>query len=330
MEEFLNKLYSYENFGIYLIISIVVLIILFFVILFFGKKDKKEREIEATKKLQQINADAFKDDSIVETVEVNNNLTENIQVDSVNNNDLEEQISDVTPVIEEVPTIMNNTEESEEYEIPEPVLPTVEQPQIEVTEPTINLNLEIPEVPVVEPVKEINNELSSIEQKEEFNISTIEEISPILEKIEEKQLVFNDTNIEDVPVVPVIEQIEEKVVEPIVSDEVEVPTFNFDEIVKSVEETKKPENTYTRGPQIFSSVYVPEKEDVKVEEEPKIEIPEIKEIPKTNDEMDFELPTLKKDVKVEEETEIKEEKIEMPVLNDYDLDNLSGETYDIK
>ena len=71
MEEFLESLYNYEYFGFYLIISIIVLVLLFLVILFFGKKDQKVREVEATKKLQQINAEAFKEEETKEKVEVN-------------------------------------------------------------------------------------------------------------------------------------------------------------------------------------------------------------------------------------------------------------------
>ena len=62
MDNFLNNLYSYDNFGIYLIIAIVILVILFFLILFFGKKDKKNRELEETKRLQKLNPDLFKMD----------------------------------------------------------------------------------------------------------------------------------------------------------------------------------------------------------------------------------------------------------------------------
>ena len=60
MDNFLDNLYSYDNFGIYLIIAIVILVILFFLILFFGKKDKKNRELEETKRLQKLNPDLFK------------------------------------------------------------------------------------------------------------------------------------------------------------------------------------------------------------------------------------------------------------------------------
>lgn len=287
MEEFLNKLYSYEYFGIYLIISIVVLVLLFIVILFFGKKDQKEREIIATKKLQQINNDAFKDDSIEEKLEVTNE--EKLENDTI-----------IVPTIDEVPSIM----EISENEIPEPVLPVSEDTNVEeIIEPAMD-------VPVVEETPVLAKEPE-----------VIEEIAPLLDKIEEKPLVFNDINIEP----------EEKVVDikleaPVVEkEEIEVPTFDFDEIVKSVEETKK-EQTYTKGPEIFSSVYVPEKEI----ELPKVEEPEVK----IENDLGFELPTLKKTTPVEELkeeviTEVKEEKIEMPVLNDYNLDNLSGETYTI-
>lgn len=316
MEELLNKLYSYEYFGIYLTISIVVLIILFFVILFFGKKDKKEREIIATKKLQQINEDAFKDDSIATNLEVNNNLVED--ENERNLNIVNEQTNEI-PEIDEVPSIINNVEESNENEIPEPVLPNVE-------ENTSVLN--------IEPIQDINVEESVIENNEELVSPVIEEISPILERVEEKPLVFNDLEVEE-PVVPIIEQVkEEPIVEQSFEEEIEVPTFNFDEVVKSVEETKKVES-YTKGPQIFSSVYVPEKKEEPVVEESKIEIPEVKEVSNISDDLDIELPTLKKDVVVEEKKEEpiieeKEDKIELPVLNDYDLDNLSGETYTIK
>ena len=73
MNEFMNKMYSYDNFGIYLILAIVILVILFFVILFFGKKDKKNRELEETKRLEKLNPDLFKDDSKEEKVEVIDN-----------------------------------------------------------------------------------------------------------------------------------------------------------------------------------------------------------------------------------------------------------------
>ena len=266
MEEFLNNLYNYEFFGFYLIISIIILVLLFLIILFFGKKDQKHREIEATKKLQKINAEAFKEETIEEKLEVETNIEEK---------NLEEN---TTP--EEAP-ILNFVETSED--IPEPILPVMEEVSEE-------------KEPIIEEIKEENNE-------------------PLLDKIEEKPLVFDNTNIFDNNFV---EQVQEEV-----KEEIEVPEFNLEEVIKEVEEVKNT-NNYSKGPQIFSSVYVPEKKEEKKEEIelPKVEIP----VEKALEDLEFELPSLKKDeIKVEE----KKEDIEIPILNDYNLDELSGETYTI-
>jgi len=323
MEEFLNKLYNYEYFGIYLIISIIVLVILFCVILFLGKKDQREREKTATLKLQQINSDAFKDESIEEKLEIPNVLSQDLENDTI----IVPNIGDLT----ETPNELND-------EIPEPVLPEIPESNdfiynepTQIIEPILN---EMKVEPEVEIPMEVNAPTyESIEEvKEDINVT------PLLEKVEEKPLMFNDINNEiiipdfskefnvEVPVAPAVEE------------EIEVPTFNFDEIVKGVEETKK-EQTYTKGPEIFSSVYVPKKEEVEI---PKIEVPEIAfpKVEPVND-LGIELPTLKKEVvkeqKIEETTPVieaqaeekTEDKIEIPVLNDYNLDSLSGEIYNI-
>ncbi|MBE6156232.1 MAG: hypothetical protein E7161_00595 [Firmicutes bacterium] len=313
MEEFLNKLYSYEYFGTYLVISIVVLILLFFVILFFGKKDQREREKTATLKLQQINNDAFKEESIIEQVEVPNITQEILENDTI----IVPNIGDMSGVVEEVSD-----------EIPEPVLPNIEEsiqsvPEEKADEASV---VETPilepvlDMPIVEPTAEIEIQ-SVVEEKED-------EITPLLEKIEEKPLLFNEFNINyEVPKIEAINESPKPNESTEIQSELEVPIFNFDEIVKDVEETKK-EQTYTKGPEIFSSVYVPKKEEVEL---PKVDIPEVKE--PVNNDLDFELPTLKKDVvaepKEEPVEEVKEEKIEMPVLNDYNLDSILGETYNI-
>jgi len=274
MEEFLNNLYSYEYFGFYLILSIIVLVILFIIILFFGKKDQKEREIEATKKLQQINSEAFKEETNEEKLELS---SEHYLDDTI-----------VVPNINDVP-IFNNVEEDDE--IPEPVIPVVEQEEPVVDEIKI-------EAPVVEE-----------EQQEEFSFE------PLLEKIEEKPLAIDNTNIFNEEFVEQVIETPKVEIKPVV-EEIEVPEFNFDEIVKDVEEVKLNES-YNKGPQIFSSVYVPEKKEEPVIEMPKAEIPAVKE----EEDLGFELPSLKK-----EETK---EEIEVPVLNDYNLDELSGESYTI-
>lgn len=263
MKDFLDTIYSYDYFSFYLILSIVVLILLFLVILFFGKKDKKNREIEATRKLEQINADTFKEVSVGEKLEVNNLESENL-ADTF-----------TAPNVEEMPTL--NYIEADK-EIIEPILPTEDN-----------------------NIDEIYNETSE----------------PILEKIEEKPLVFEDTNIllNDVIIETEDKQTEEEMVLPIQEsekiEETTVPEFNFDSILKEVEEKKEQESQIDIEP-IFSPNYVNTKEEIPVD--------------KAIQDLEFELPSLKK----EEIKESKVEEIDVPILNDYNLDELSGEIYNIK
>lgn len=49
--EFLDKLYSNENFGIVLIMIIAILVVLFIIVLVLGMRDKRKRELEKTIKL---------------------------------------------------------------------------------------------------------------------------------------------------------------------------------------------------------------------------------------------------------------------------------------
>ncbi len=106
--DFLESLYSIENFGIYLFIIIGILVVLFLVVLFFGRKDQKKRK-ELEDKLEQTKIstrDAFKDVSEeptnvevpalepeVENIKEENEMTfspeKNITTNAVLNSDLE-------------------------------------------------------------------------------------------------------------------------------------------------------------------------------------------------------------------------------------------------
>lgn len=298
-EKILEQLYSYEYFGVYLTISIVVLVILFFVILFFGKKDQREREKTATLKLQQINNEAFKEEITEEKLEI----TE------------ENKLENDTII---VPNINTFTEEVEE--IPEPVLPTMDNVEsiANYNEPTL----------VMDPVEENQITKEIIEPTfPSVPEQTLIMDTPILSEKEETPLVINNfESVKSEVEVPVIESVSD-ILPKEEQEEIEVPTFNFDEIIKTVEETKDEEKPVAKGPQIFSSVYVPPKE------EPVVELP--KETA-NDEELDFELPTLKKEVVEDKAEPIQEsvvelpkveDEIEMPILNDYNLDELSGETY---
>ncbi len=269
MEEFLNTIYSYEYFGFYLIMAIIVLVILFLVILFFGKKDQKNREIEATKKLEQLNTNAFKEEPIEEKLEINEPNKETNLEDTI-----------VVPNMENMPTL-NYVEENEE--IPEPVLPTME---------------------------------NIVEEKVEEKTDIYE---PILDKIEEKPLALDSTNTFTNEFISQVEESNDIVKED-ASEEIKVPEFNLENIMKDIEDTKevKIEEKPINNEPIFSSVYVPEKEET---EPIKEEIP----VEKAMEDLEFELPSLKK----EETEENNREEIEVPILKDYNLDELSGETYNI-
>ena len=168
---------------------------------------------------------------------------------------------------------------------------------VKIFEETINEDTTVEEPIFEEPKLEINEE-------------------PLLERVEEKPLAIDNTNIFNNDFISEIVEETKEINEPIKDEEeIEVPKFNFDESVKEVEEVKKNE-TYTKGPQIFSSVYVPEKKE-EVKEE-KIELPVVEE----TEDIGFELPSLKKE-------ETKEDVIEKPILTDYNLDELSGESYTI-
>ena len=260
MEEFLNKLYNYEYFGTYLMIAIAVLVLLFIIVLFFGNKDKKKREIEETKKLQQINnQDAFKEENNVASVEVPNEVVQEPTM-------TQEKLENETIIVPNINNLAGDTEPTND-DIPEPILPSE------------NSNNE--EVNIEEPV--INNE-QKVEQVNE----------PILEKVEEKPFAFNEQPIELEPIV----NMPEEVAETPATTFADVPDFNFDEIISDVEEIKE-ENNISKPTEVFSSVYAPEKEVVelpKVEEaKPKtddldIELPTLK---KEVEEEQIEKPELK-------------------------------------
>ncbi len=343
MEEFLNNLYSYKYFGTYLMISIVVLLLLFVIILFFGKKDQKKREVEATKKLQQINSeDTFKETSGDVPLEVNtpakeeNKLDDTIVVSNINDVPL------INPVVEEhnetlVPNdepLLNNvnTNLDNVVNLEEPVTENLFKE--EVVKPNIENNNNIDnniQVENLEPINIVNPPLTDStvnpDPSKEYELT-----SPVLDKVEEKPFAFQtlENKVEDnnlafsTPLNRVDSWVQELANSSTVVSDAPVPTFNFDEIVESVNEVKK-EQTYNKGPEVFSSVYAPSKDEPKVSVEPSIDLPHVSvreevKVP-SKEELDIELPTLKKD---------SEKEMEMPALNNYDLDNLTGESYNVK
>ena len=178
--DFLESLYSIENFGIYLFVIIGILVILFLVVLFFGKKDQKKRK-ELEEKLEQTKVssrDAFAEVTPASSLEVPESKNEEVKpVHPVEVH--EEQSSTVSEV---APTVLNsdlassNTHEEIQKEEPkkefdfdaladaiskeladmeknmkdeEPVsdLPKVEPPVVKETVTPVHLNAVAPEMP---------------------------------------------------------------------------------------------------------------------------------------------------------------------------------------
>ena len=289
MNEFMSKMYSYDNFGIYLICAIVILVILFFVILFFGKKDKNNRELEETKRLEKLDLDLFKEDSKEEKLET-------------------KEDSEVTPITNDI------TEE--------PILPIVDNsPEV----PHIEDSL-VPEVPTKE-----NKDIL-----EPINLNSNE---PILEKEEEKPLEFNNLFSsgvleEEISKEVNIDRPSSPVEEPTNNDNIElpeIPEFKEEEIKLDIdhilnnenpneplEKTTEPE----KNVQVFSSVYVP------LKEEETEEVKSESNVEDTDDEDEFDLPQLKSSEDKKEEKPVEEE-VKAEPFNTVNIDSISGESYEI-
>lgn len=244
MEDFLNKLYSYENFSLYLIIAIVVLVILFIIILLFGKKDKKEREIEATKKLEQLNVDnGFKE------------TTEEVRVEVTPKENVLNEDTIVIPTISELP--------KEEIVTEEPKVET-EEPVVEEIKPIEETKEDLEKTVVNLPNIENDNDISiNTLERPEINVNEDVYVSPILNEEVETPLFVN-------------EEVKEEIKMP-EFNEPEIPVFNFDNAMNDVENVYEVPNIEEvkedTNKEIFSSVFVPENKD---NEEEEIELPTLK------------------------------------------------------
>lgn len=225
MDNFLNNLYSYDNFGIYLIIAIVILVILFFLILFFGKKDKKNRELEETKRLQKLNPDLFKMDDEKDKVEsIEENKIEEEVKPIINE---EESIKDTKPEI-----IKENISENNEDEEIKPILTKEEEKPLIIEEEPIQIEEakeeELPEIPAYNPV-EITKDVEEIKE-ENKEVEVAKEEKEKLEKITTPNVeVFSSVYVpkEEKEEIPKVE--EEKPIIDNEDDEFELPALKTDD-----------------------------------------------------------------------------------------------------
>ncbi len=302
--DFLEKLYSNENFGLYLVIAIAVLVVLFFIVLFLGKKDeKKTKELQVAKE---------KEKQLVE-----NNATGPIAIKPIG-----EEVVSQQP--KEEPIALEPITEAKVDETPlaSEAIPTFK-------EVTNEVPLEVKEEPQITNVnltENINNTPEEVDDEtKEFDFEALADaINKELESIKESKNVEVSNDIE-VPVVnmPVIEPVKEEVkeVKPVISEKpFAFPTFETvepDKIPEQVvnKEEIKPEikpviEEKPKMPNVFSSVYVNRNEEKKEEVKP------VKPAP-------FELP---KKIDLPKKAEEKKEEVkEVPSF----LDQIETESYQI-
>ena len=309
MKDFFITLYSNEKFPLYLGIIIIVLIIAFIVIYFLGKKDKKK--IEETQKLQVINEqnnNAFKVEETATPVEVNINQTNpnlSIQPQQVIENQvvtqpvIEQQIVRPTQVIE--PPIVQQTEIQQ---------PVIESPVIDnavvndqvimqpvVNEPVQEIPTQIVDIPVSNPVETpviqetVNKPLEPVMDENSYSAVTFERdepVQPVLKNEPESNFYFN-TQAADNREQPQTSLFNpDPVIEPVLQTDND-PLKHLSDLTNSIEqelnslESKKininnqlpePESNTKVVNNIFSSVYVPPKENINEEDE--IELPKLK------------------------------------------------------
>ncbi len=287
MMDFIYELYQNDNFVLYLTIALVVLIILFVVIFFFGKKDQK---LEETKRLQKIELDTFKEEKEdPKKVEVPEPKEEKVP-EVVIKEDVVKEEKPVKSIFDETQSLPLVKDGEEEIKPQLPKEPT----DVEITTFKPELPKEAEEKPMFSlDNDDLSKDLSEFEKlKQEFNNIDITKE----EKKEEWKPLFVD---EEVIPSRLDRKIEEKE---------EIPTR-----LKDRNEEKK----YTPRPQVFSSVFVNNKNEEKTQENVVEE--KIEEQPKKfslftiADDENIELPSLKKD-----------EKKDGP-----SIDNITGETYNI-
>ena len=233
MDNFLNNLYSYDNFGIYLIIAIVILVILFFLILFFGKKDKKNRELEETKRLKKLNPDLFKLDDEKDKVE-------SIQENKIEEEEIKPIINEEESIIDTGPTIIDeNISENNETEEIKPILTKEEEKPLVIEEEPIKIEEkkeeELPEIPaynsseIAKEVEEIKEEIKEVEHIDESEEKAEKITTPNVE-------VFSSVYVpkEEKPKVE-----EEKLIIDNEDDEFELPALKTDEEEELISEPQK-------------------------------------------------------------------------------------------
>lgn len=291
MMDFIYDLYQNDNFVLYLTIALVILVILFVVVFFFGKKDQK---LEETKRLQKIELDTFKEEKEEpKKVEIPEIKEEN-EVDLAKVDEGEEKENAVKSIFDETQTLPLIKDDEVNTKLPD------EPKEVEVTtfEPLPQKSDEEKPIFSTEDNKPLLNNVGDDLSKD------LNELAKLKQELKNIDIPKEETNKEK-PLL--VDEEDSSKLDKMIEDKKE----NYSRLKDRNEEKK-----YTPGPQVFSSVFVNNKEEKsqeKVIEEKVEEKPKNISLFTIADDDNMELPSLKKEEKKEEPN----------------IDKITGETYNI-
>ena len=257
--EFLEKLYSIDNFGIYLFVVIGILVVLFLVILFFGKKDAKKRNLETLDNTISDPAQSlFRETSAETKVEapVNESFTVNPNVNMV--------LNDETPVSPSIELPKEFNEEPFKEEVVAPSIPEKKEKDFDFDALAAAISKELESIE-----KTDEPELPQVKQE-----SVSETVEPLHFHVEELKEEMPALNVEPIAENPVKEEpLKEEVVEPVKPRPVMPQVFSSVYVNRDVEEPKLTEGNKSSEAEIVKP------------QVPKFELPKIMDLPKKTEEV---------------------------------------------
>ena len=275
MKDFITKIYEYPNFPIYLGSVIFILIIAFFVVFFLGKKDQKK--MEKTQRLEKIKDDAFKEISTSVSPEI---TATKVADEKVQDKDLE---SEEKPVEEQIPisepsvdidnSVNDMSNDSEPYEEPVIAPPVFVSPLEEVQNNEANemvgedISIEKEDWQDNFSNDLLKNEVSDYDSEHFNDLANF--IANELNELEKQQEIAK----------PILnENTKPAIIPSIISENDYDDEYKKDDSIFESEKKSKIVND------VFSSVYVPKKEEPLIEDTMAIELPKLKNEPILKDE----------------------------------------------
>lgn len=318
MMDFIYKLYSYDNFTLYLTIILVILIVLFVLVYIFGKKDQK---LEETKKLKKIELEKKKekfiatpenkketDSSIIDNTPSLQKEDEDISVlsdsyeptleDTAFLQKLEQEIDDPSMYEQKSHSSIENKEFEPKESMPRKSPSVYENPPLSKEPPKMDVQEEMPlpkkaNVTVFEPTKKEpvfkEDEIPDIplrRQTRNMYQEVSDEDAPI--SVDELTKEFDALNKALEKDLSAIHNIKKEF------GEIKLPEINHHEEELPTKENIEEKVKAFQPSRVFSSVYVNENASINpdIPQKKNIDTPVIKSSAVEDDD-DFDLPTLK-------------------------------------